>query len=93
MAPGKILTSMVKHVDVAVFDIAHAIQQKKALQGHLIFGLKDNGVGLTDFKYTSAVIGRSNIERVDAIRQDIISGKISPPSTPQGLATWKPIKL
>ncbi len=93
MAPGKILTSMVKHVDVAVFDIAQAIQQKKALKGHLIFGLKDNGVGLTDFKYTSAVIGRSNIERVDAIRQDIISGKISPPSTPQGLATWKPVKL
>ncbi len=93
MAPGKVLTSMVKHVDVAVFDVAQAIQQKKALKGHLIFGLKDDGVGLTDFKYTRAIIGRSNIEKVDAIRQDIVSGKISPPSTRQELATWKPIKL
>lgn len=93
LAPGKVLTSMVKHVDVAVFDIAQAIQQKKALKGHLIFGLKDNGVGLTDFKYTSAVIGRGNIERVDAIRQDVIDGKVSPPSTREELATWKPAKL
>jgi len=93
MAPGKVLTSMVKHVDVAVFDIAKAIQQKKALQGHLVFGLKDDGVGLTDFKYTRAIIGRTNIERVDAIRQDIVSGKISPPSTREELATWKPAKL
>ncbi len=93
LAPGKILTSMVKHVDVAVFDIAQAIQQKKALTGHLTFGLKDNGVGLTDFQYTRAVIGRANIERVASIRDDIVSGKITPPSTPQELATWKPVKL
>lgn len=93
LAPGKILTSMVKHVDVAVFNIAQAIQQKKPLQGHIVFGLKDNGIGLTDFKYTRTIIGRDNIEKVDAIRQDIISGKISPPSTPQELATWKPARI
>jgi hypothetical protein len=48
---------------------------------------------LTDFKYTRAIIGRTNIEKVDAIRQDIVNGKISPPSTREELATWKPAKL
>ena len=56
-------------------------------------GFDSAGVGLTDFKYTSAVIGRANIERVDALRQDIVSGKITPPSTREELATWKPVKL
>lgn len=93
LAPGKVLTSMVKHVDVAVFDIADAILRKHPLRGHIIFGLKDNGVGLTDFRYTSAAIGRANIERVDALRQDIVSGKITPPSTREELATWKRVKL
>lgn len=93
LAPGKVLTSMVKHVDVAVFDIAKALGEKHPLSGHIVFGLKDDGVGLTDFKYTSAIIGRANIEKVDAIRQAIVTGKISPPSTREELAAWKPAKL
>ena len=93
LAPGKILTSMVKHVDVAVFDVAKSIQQKKPLRGHIVFGLKDDGVGLTDFKYTREIIGRDNIEKVDAIRQDIVNGKIKPPSTREELAAWKPVKI
>lgn len=93
LAPGKILTSMVKHVDVAVLDIAKAIDRKKPLTGHLVLGLKDNGVGLTDFQYTRSIIGRSNIGEIDKIRQAIVSGRITPPSTREGLATWKPVKI
>lgn len=54
LAPGKILTSMVKHVDIAVYDIAQDIKSGKLPSGHLVLGLKDHAIGLTDFQYTKA---------------------------------------
>lgn len=40
------------------------------------FGLKENGVGTTDFKYTRQIIGSENINFVENLKADIISGKI-----------------
>ncbi|MGL5610991.1 MAG: BMP family lipoprotein, partial [Cetobacterium sp.] len=40
------------------------------------FGLKENGIGTTDFKYTKEVIGSENIKFVEKLKEDIISGKI-----------------
>ncbi|MGZ3505575.1 MAG: BMP family lipoprotein [Vulcanimicrobiaceae bacterium] len=93
LVPGKVLTSVVKHVDVAVFDIAKAVDEKHPPSGHLVLGLKEHGVGLTDFKYTKDTIGAANIARVDQLEQAIVSGKIAPPSTREDLASWKPVKV
>ena len=93
LAPGKILTSMVKHVDVAVFKIAQEAQSLKLPAGNVEFGLKDDGVGLTDFKYTKNTIGAANLARLAKIRAAIVAGKIVPPQTREGLATFKPVKL
>ena len=43
---------MVKKVDVAVFDVAQALHDGKPMHGHVVFGLKDGAIGLTDFEYT-----------------------------------------
>jgi basic membrane protein A len=93
LAPGKILTSMVKHVDVAVFNIAKAIAAHKPLPHTTEFGLKDDGVGLTDFKYTRAAIGAANLAKIQALRAAVVSGKIVPPDTREKLATFVPVKL
>jgi basic membrane protein A and related proteins len=93
LAPGKILTSMVKHVDVAVFRIAKAVAGGKQPTGSVEFGLKDNGVGLTDFKYTKAAIGEAHIARLAVLRDAIVAGKIVPPSTREQLAAFVPVKL
>jgi basic membrane protein A len=93
LAPGKILTSMVKHVDVAVFKIAQEAQGQKIPAGNVEFGLADGGVGLTNFAYTKKIIGAANIARLGALREAIIAGKIVPPQTREGLATFKPVKL
>lgn len=90
---GKVLTSVVKHVDVAVYDIAKGVADKRPASGHIVLGLKDHGVGLTDFRYTKSVIGAAAIARVDRLRAAIVSGKISPPSTREELASWKPVTL
>jgi basic membrane protein A len=93
LAPGKILTSMVKHVDVAVFKIAEEAQAQKIPAGNVEFGLKDDGVGLTDFRYTKRQIGAANIAKIAALRAAIVAGKIVPPATREQLATFKPVKL
>jgi basic membrane protein A len=93
LAPGKILTSMVKHVDVAVYTVARAIHAGKTPSGAVELGLKDNGVGLTAFKYTMNEIGTAKLARLGALRAAIISGKIVPPKTREGLASFQPVKL
>ncbi|MHB8145695.1 MAG: BMP family lipoprotein [Vulcanimicrobiaceae bacterium] len=93
LAPGRVLTSMVKKVDVAVFDIGQAIQRGKPLTGHLVLGLKDGAIGLTDFKYTRKAIGAKRIARLAVIERAIVSGKIDPPDTRAKLALFKPVAL
>jgi basic membrane protein A and related proteins len=93
LVPGKILTSMVKKVDVAVFDVAQALHDGKPMHGHIIFGLKDGAIGLTDFKYTKDAIGTANLARLARVETAIVSGKITPPDTREALAAFKPVPL
>ncbi|MGH7716165.1 MAG: BMP family lipoprotein, partial [Vulcanimicrobiaceae bacterium] len=46
LLPGKILTSMVKHVDNAVQRVCEDAAAHRPLSGHLVLGLRENGVGL-----------------------------------------------
>jgi basic membrane protein A and related proteins len=93
LAPGKILTSMVKHVDVAVYDIAKGIQDRRPLHGHVVLGLKDGGISLTDFKYTRDVVTSADLARLKTLEQAIIAGRISVPNTREALAAWKPLPV
>jgi basic membrane protein A len=93
LAPGKVLTSMVKKIDVAVFDVARSIANGTPMTGHVEFGLKDGAIGLTDFRYTKAAIGSTNLARLASIERAIVSGRISPPSTRAELAQFKPVAL
>lgn len=91
LAPGKILTSMVKEVDVAVFRVAKAMRDRAPLSGHLELGLKDGAVGLTGFAYTRDRIGGANIARLATIKAAIVEGKIHPPDSRKALASWTPV--
>jgi basic membrane protein A len=93
LAPGKVLTSMVKKVDVAVFDVAKSLQEGTPMHGHVIFGLKDGAIGLTDFKYTKQDIGAANLARLGRIERSIIDGRIVPPDSATALAQFKAVPL
>jgi basic membrane protein A len=93
LAPGKILTSMVKHVDNAVLRVCQDAVAHKPLSGHIVLGLREDGVGLTNFQYTKNIIGAANIARLDRIRRAIVEGKIVPPSTREELAKFKPVPV
>ena len=80
-APGFILTSMVKGVDVAVFEATKWVKENRFRGGVYQLGLKENGVGYIYDEHNRALIPDAVHARVEALRQEIIAGRITVPST------------
>ncbi|MBC2857289.1 BMP family ABC transporter substrate-binding protein [Cetobacterium sp. 2A] len=73
---GQILTSMLKNVNNAVYKIIQDTVEGNFRGDIYNFGLKENGVGTTEFIYTKEIIGEDKIKVINEIKSDIISGKI-----------------
>ena len=80
-APGHILTSMVKGVDVAVFEATRWIKDGTFKGGVYQLGLKEGGVGYVYDDHNRALIPDAVRARVERLRQEIIDGRIKVPST------------
>ncbi len=80
-APGHVLTSMVKGIDAAVFDVARAVQNGTFAGGIRVFGLAERGVGYVYDDNNRALIPDSVRTRLQALEADIIAGRIRVPST------------
>jgi basic membrane protein A len=91
LAPGKVLTSVLKRVDVAVFHVAQDAAKKEQSKS-IELGLKEAGIDLTDFKYTRGTIGKDNLLRLRELRQAIVDGRIVPPQTREELDRFTPGK-
>jgi basic membrane protein A len=88
VAPGVVLTSMIKHVDEAVYQTIKDVQDNTFSPGVKQYDLKSNGVGLSDFKYTKDKIGQANIDKLNKVADEIKSGKIVVPSKPDELDAY-----
>jgi basic membrane protein A len=74
-----ILTSAVKRVDVAVFETVKAAQEGNFEGGSdAVFNLENEGVAIGT---TSDKVGQDILDKVDELKQQIIDGEITPPST------------
>jgi basic membrane protein A len=93
LAPGKILTSVVKHVDVAVLHVCLDTAGLKPETGPVVLGLADDGIGLTDFTYTRALIGARTLARIDRLRAAVVSGRIAVPASRVELAHFRPVAV
>ena len=73
---GKMLTSILKRVDVAVYNVIKDGLDGNYKSGTVVLGLKENGMGTTNFEFSKDVIGEENLKRLEEIKADLISGKI-----------------
>ena len=80
-APGRILTSMVKGVNAAVYDAIERVQNGTFKGGIYSFGLAEDGVGYIYDDRNKALIPDSARARVEQLKADIIAGRIKVPST------------
>ncbi|MDE2370072.1 MAG: BMP family ABC transporter substrate-binding protein [Burkholderiales bacterium] len=71
LQPGTMLTSMVKRVDVAVYDAFKGVSE-----GSAALGLKEGGVDYALDQYNAKLVTPALKQRVEAARADIVGGKI-----------------
>ena len=74
--PGHVLTSMVKRVDNAVYQIVQDRVNNKFQGGTHIYGLENDGVGYAMDGFNQALITPDMIQKVEAAKQQIINGQI-----------------
>ena len=75
--PGRVLTSMVKRVDVATRTTLEAARAGSWQPGTQVLGLSEDGVGLAFDENNAGVVTPEMRGRVDAAKADIAAGKIS----------------
>ncbi|MFX0124698.1 MAG: hypothetical protein ACFFAE_13795, partial [Candidatus Hodarchaeota archaeon] len=85
LAKGKVLCSMLKLVETAVFTSIEAKMEGTWSSGHIQLGIKEGGVGISPMTYTGEIkngsyvfndVNKSRWEHIQDIINDIIDGDI-----------------
>lgn len=76
LAPGDVLTSMLKRVDVAVYEVINDVLEDNFQAGILVFGIAEGGVGTSDFNYTRDLIPEEVLFTLEDIKEKIMAGDI-----------------
>ncbi|HYP25517.1 MAG TPA: BMP family ABC transporter substrate-binding protein [Blastocatellia bacterium] len=74
--PGRILTSMIKRVDVAVYNAVRESLEGRFAGGVHLFGLENEGVGYALDEYNRSLIPQSVLDEAERAKQEIIAGRI-----------------
>ena len=88
VAPKNVLTSMVKHADVAVYLAVKDVMEGKFAGGDVVLGLKEDGVGLAPV--AAGMAPASALADVERLRAALIAGKLHAPATLDELAKFAP---
>ncbi len=91
--PSRVLTSMMKRVDTAVFTVAREFTEGKFLAGKREFGVKDEAVGPTELKYTRTEIPEKLLAAVESLKRQISEGKLKIPTKPDDVDAFSPPKV
>jgi basic membrane protein A len=88
LAPDAVLTSMVKRVDLAVYQTIRHLVQGAFQAGNAVLGVKEQGVSYAEVRIEFP--GKADaLQRVEKLRQKIISGEIKVPSNIGELTSFK----
>lgn len=77
LAPGHVLTSMVKRIDVAVFDAIRRERQGKFRPGMTSLGLAEGGVAYVDDARNGALLSPRARAHAETLRAAVVAGLLS----------------
>ena len=80
LAPGLVLTSMIKGVELAVYQTIQAAVEDSFTGGIKLYGLKEGGIEYIIDANNQEVLSAEILKRVETLKQQIIDGEIIPPS-------------
>jgi len=85
LAPASVLTSMVKHVDYAVYLAVRDAAAGRFTAGNRELGLAESGVGLAPVRVDFT--GKTQaLAKLEELRRAIVAGQIHVPREPEGIA-------
>ena len=76
VTPGFVLTSMVKRVDNAVYDVVKEVLNDNFQGGFHVLGLDKDGVAYAMDEFNEPLVPSEVIQKVEQSKQQIIDGKI-----------------
>ncbi len=76
VAPDHVITSMLKNVDVAVFETIRTVTEGTFDGGQQVFGLDNEGVGLAPFHGLADVVPDEVVARIAELEEQVLSGEI-----------------
>lgn len=74
--PGLILTSMLKRVDTAVYQVIDETKNGKFKGGVRVFGLKNDGIDWALDEHNEKLFTADEVKKINKAKADIIAGKI-----------------
>lgn len=74
--PGFVLTSMVKRVDNAVYEVVKEVKEGRFQGGFHVFGLDKDGVAYSLDEFNKQLIPKEVIDKVEAAKKKIVAGDI-----------------
>jgi basic membrane protein A len=81
LAPGFVITSMVKRVDTQAFDMIKSVSDGSFKGGTVLYyGLKEGGVAAAMDEYNKGLISPEVLKEVDDLKAKVISGEIVVPN-------------
>src|SRR5437660_5909748 len=75
--PGFVLTSMVKHVDNAVYDIVKDVVNHRFQGGFHVFGVDTEGVGYVVDKYNQSLVAPHTMQQAEDAKKKIVDKQIT----------------
>jgi basic membrane protein A and related proteins len=91
--PGRVLTSMMKTVDGAVYETVKSVHDGKWSPGERVVGVKEGGVHLSPMKYTKQDVPPDVLAKIDQLSKMIAEGQIKVPTTEDERQSFVPPKL
>lgn len=87
-APGHVLTSMLKRVDRSVLEACQKVASDTFASGTVELGLKEDALSLSEMKYTRDKLPAGALEKIDALKKQIIGNTLHPPADVQEYQTF-----
>ena len=78
-APGTVMTSMLKRVDVAVVDVIRSVVEERFTGGMIELGLAEGAIGFVSDERNRHLLPPDVVARARLIADDIIAGRIRVP--------------
>ncbi len=77
--PGRILTSMIKRVDLAVFQTIEKEAQGKFEAGSYALGIKENAIDFAMDENNKSIVAPDVLKKANEFKEKILKGSVHPP--------------